>query len=316
MLKVMTSKEALLHDILRGYGSVCIGFSGGVDSAYLAKTARDVLGRERMVAVLGISASVPAIQRDVALQCARRFDIPLVELRTDELDDPNYAANPTNRCYFCKTELWRKLTAYAAEHGYAVVADGTIADDASDHRPGMRAGQEHAIRSPLAEAGLTKPEIRELSRAAGLPTWDMPSAPCLASRIAYGVPVTVQRLAQVEEAETRLRALGFREFRVRHHGDAARLEFAPSELPRAAAEARKLYDALSDLGFERVLFDVEGYRRGALNEARQLVSISRRDHADIATVPGSLADLERVRSLVPAYKSQGYKFVTIDLEHA
>lgn len=310
----MKLKEAALEEILRGYGSVCIGFSGGVDSVYLAKTARDVLGPDRMLAVIGVSASLPALQRDVALQCARDFDIPITELPTAEMSDPNYTANPTNRCYFCKTELWTKLTAFAAARGFAVVADGTNVDDVSDHRPGMAAAQEHRIRSPLLEAGLTKAEIRALSHAAGLPTWDMPSAPCLSSRIAYGVAVTPERLLQIEEAENRMRALGFREFRVRHHGHAARLEFAPAEMTRASEQPRALYEALADLGFERVLFDVEGYRRGALNEAAQLVSIGRKPAPEIATVASSLADIERVRSLVPALKAQGYKFVTIDLE--
>ena len=309
----MSSKETKLHEILHEYGSVCIGYSGGVDSVYLAKTARDVLGPEHMLAVIGVSASLPAVQRELALRCAHDFQIPVTELPTGEMEDPNYVANPANRCYFCKTELWTRLTAFASERGLAVVADGTNADDVHDHRPGMRAAQEHTIRSPLLEAGLTKAEIRELSRAAGLPTWDMPSAPCLSSRLAYGVRVTRERLAQVETAEERLRNLGFREFRVRHHGDVARLEFGPAEMPRAIRLAAQLHDALANLGFERVLFDVEGYRRGALNAAAPLINIGGRMPGDIATLPGSLAEIDRLRSLVPGLKQQGYKFVTIDL---
>ena len=303
-----------LKNILREYDSVCVGYSGGVDSVFLAKTAFDVLGAERMIAVIGVSASFPAVQRDLALQCAHDFGIPFIELETDEMDDPNYTANPSNRCYFCKTELWTKLGAYAAEHGFNVVADGTNADDVSDHRPGMRAANEHEVRSPLLEAGLTKSEIRELSRDAGLPTWDMPSAPCLSSRIAYGVSVTVERLQQVEIAEDRLRALGFREFRVRHHGFAARLEFSNAEVAKAAKDAKVIRAALGDLGFDRVLFDVEGYRRGALNEATQLVTLQRPRDTDVVTVPGKLSDLDDLRALVPALKAQGYKFVTVDLE--
>jgi uncharacterized protein len=312
----MWAKETKLREILRGYGSVCIGYSGGVDSTYLAQVARDELGAEHMIAVLGVSASLAGAQRDIALECARDFNIPLVELPTDEMDDANYVANPSNRCYFCKSELWRKLTQFAADRGFAVVADGTNADDVSDHRPGMIAAHESAIRSPLLEAGLTKAEIRALSRAAGLPTWDLPSAPCLSSRLAYGVSVTTERLQQVEIAEDRVRALGFKEFRVRHHGDAARLEFGPAEIAEAAANAEKLYAALADLGFGRILFDVEGYRRGALNETTRLVTIGRKDESDIATVSASLTELEDVRALVPQLKAQGYKFVTIDLEVA
>ena len=313
---MMSERLAKLREILGGYESVCIGYSGGVDSVFLARTALDVLGPDRMVAVLGVSASLAAQQRDIALQCAHDFHIPLVELKTDELADPNYAANPSNRCYFCKSELWSKLTAFAAENGYAVIADGTNADDVADHRPGAIAAGEQNIRSPLLEAGMTKQEIRELSRTAGLPTWDMPSAPCLSSRLAYGVAVTPERLQQVESAEERIRELGFREFRVRHHGDVARLEFSPAEMPRAIAAGMELRERLEDLGFGRILLDVEGYRRGALNEAAALVSLSRKQTGDIATVARSLADIEEVRSLVPALKAQGYKFVTIDLECA
>ena len=312
----MLEKEVKLREIISACGSACVGYSGGVDSVYLAKVAREVLGKDRMIAVLGVSASLPALQRDVALQCASAFDVPVVELPTDEMNDANYVANPSNRCYFCKSELWTKLSAYATQHGYAVVMDGTHADDVSDHRPGMRAADEAAIRSPLLEANLTKAEIRQLSQAAGLPTWDMPSAPCLSSRLAYGVSVTRERLQQVETAEERIRALGFREFRVRHHGDAARLEFAPTELDRAVATGRRIYEEVADLGFERILLDVEGYRRGALNEGTQLVTLARREASDIATVEATLADVSTVQSLVPELKAQGYKFITIDLELA
>lgn len=305
----MTSKEKRLHEILREYGSVCVGYSGGVDSVFLAKTAHDVLGPQHMLAVIGISASFPQVQRDIALNCARDFGIPFTEVRTDEMEDPSYVANPSNRCYFCKTELWSKLLPIAQARGLNVVVDGSNADDVSDHRPGMRAANEHDIRSPLLEAGLTKDEIRVLSKAAGLPTWDMPSAPCLSSRLAYGVSVTRERLQQIEVAEERIRALGFREFRVRHHGNAARLEFAPAEIDRAYQSAAALYEALEDLEFERLLFDVEGYRRGALNE---LVSI-KKANSEIAVLDERPKTVALVGALAARMKAKGYKYVTVEL---
>ncbi|HEX7119317.1 MAG TPA: ATP-dependent sacrificial sulfur transferase LarE [Longimicrobiales bacterium] len=272
-MAMLEEKFARLSEILRECGSVCIGYSGGVDSVFLAKAALDVLGPENVLAVTGRSASYPEVQREMALDCVRRFGIPHLEIETDELADPNYAANPSNRCYFCKTELWSKLTAVAEQRGYAVVLDGSNADDVGDHRPGMRAAAEKRVRSPLLEAGLTKAEIRELSRRMGLPTWDRPAAPCLSSRLPYGLAVTPERLRQVEAAEEAMRGRGFREFRVRHHGDAARLEVAPVEMPRALELASDLVRELTALGFERVLLDVEGYRRGALNEAPPLVRL-------------------------------------------
>ncbi|HEX6940712.1 MAG TPA: ATP-dependent sacrificial sulfur transferase LarE [Longimicrobiales bacterium] len=272
-MTTLEEKFARLAEILRECGSVCVGYSGGVDSVFLAKAAVDVLGAENVLAVTGRSASYPEVQHAMALDCVRRFGIPHVEIETDELADPNYAANPSNRCYFCKTELWTKLTALAAARGYAVVLDGSNADDVGDHRPGMRAAAEHGVRSPLLEAGLTKAEIRELSRRMGLPTWDQPAAPCLSSRLPYGLAVTRERLRQIEAAEASLRGRGFREFRVRHHGDAARIEVAPAELPRALEHARALARELRALGFERVLLDVEGYRRGAMNEAVRFVQL-------------------------------------------
>jgi uncharacterized protein len=185
---------------------------------------------------------------------------------TFELHDPNYAANPANRCYFCKTELWTVLSGLATERDFETVIDGSNADDATDYRPGARAGTEWRVRSPLAEAGLTKAEIRRESRTLGLPTWDQPASPCLSSRLPYGLAVTPTRLRQVEAAEQAIREHGFKEFRVRHHGREARLEFAPPELERGAAALGTLTEQLRALGFERVLLDVEGYRRGALNE--------------------------------------------------
>ena len=269
----LDEKLQRLREVLRECQSVCIGYSGGVDSVFLARFALDVLGPDRILAVTGRSAAVPVEQWETARACAQQFGIPHLEVDTDELADPNYAANPSNRCYFCKTELWTVLARVAHERGLSVVIDGANADDAADYRPGARAGREHNVRSPLAEANLTKAEIRGASRAYDLPTWDAPSSPCLASRLPYGLAVTPERLGQVESAERELRLLGFREFRVRHHGNAARLELAPSELERALGQAASLVGRIRGAGFARVLLDVEGYRRGALNEGLDLIQL-------------------------------------------
>ena len=261
----MDQKRVELERILRELGSVCIGYSGGVDSVFLAAVAVEVLGADHVLAVTGRSASYPGVQHRMALECVARFGIPHLEIETDELSDPNYAANPSNRCYFCKTELWSKLGGVARDRGLKAVVDGSNADDASDHRPGARAAREHGVRSPLQEAGLTKAEIRSLSRAMGLPTWDKPASPCLASRLPYGLEVTPDRLRQVEDAERLLRDRGLVEFRVRHHGDVARVEVAPAELSAAVVAVREVSGGIIALGFEAVLLDVEGYRRGSLN---------------------------------------------------
>lgn len=262
----LQNKQAALLQVLEECVSVCIGYSGGVDSVFLASVAVDALGRDRVLAVTGRSASYPAVQHEVALECVARFDIPHLEVPTYELADPSYVANAPTRCYFCKDELWSRLTIVARERGLQTVVDGSNADDAGEHRPGARAAREQGVRSPLQEAGLTKAEIRVLSRRAGLPTWDKPASPCLASRVAYGIEVTPHRLEQVERAEEALRRRGLREFRVRHHGDVARVEVAPEELQGAAAVLAPEVPYLLSLGFERILLDVEGYRRGALHE--------------------------------------------------
>ena len=261
-------KEASLAEWLRARGRIAIGYSGGVDSAYLAVVARDVLGAENVLAIIGRSASYPAAQWAAARDVATSFDIPVLELDTDELNDPRYAANPSNRCYFCKTELWSKLVPLARARGFGVVADGTNADDLSDYRPGAQAAREHQVASPLAALGFTKAEIRECSRARGIPTWSQPSSPCLSSRLPYGTGVTAERLSQIERAERSLRALGIGDdLRVRYHDDLARVELSQESLAAWIRPAKfaDLRAAVLDAGFARVAIDVRGFRSGSLN---------------------------------------------------
>lgn len=260
--------EQRLLGWLHAAGSVLIGFSGGVDSAYLACVAVESLGAERVLAVIGRSTSYPEVQWSRARSVAAQFGIPVLEVDTDELQDPRYAANPSNRCYFCKSELWHVLTPIARERGLTWVIDGTNADDLSGHRPGAAAAREQGVRSPLAEVGMTKAEIRERSLARNIPTWDQPASPCLASRIPYGTEVTSERLRLVERAETALRALGVGgDLRVRLHGALARIELSPQELEQALRPERamRLRDAVAEAGFERVAIDLAGFRSGSLN---------------------------------------------------
>ena len=261
-------KEARLADWCRAHGSVLVGFSGGVDSAYLACVAMDTLGADRVLAVIGRSASYPDAQWTRAREVAAQFDIPVTEVDTDELADPQYAANPTDRCYFCKRELWSHLAPIAEARGLAVVVDGTNADDLTDHRPGARAARERGVASPLAELGFTKDEIRALSRTRGIPTWSQPSSPCLSSRLPYGTAVTPERLRRVERAEAALRTLGISgDLRVRDFGERARVELDAAMLAiwSAPSASSQLTEAVRAAGFADAEIDPRGFRSGGLN---------------------------------------------------
>ena len=254
-----------LREVVRAYPSALLGYSGGVDSALLAVVLRQELGRDRMLAAIGRSDSYPEVQWRVAHEIAGRFDVPVLEVLTRELDDPRYLANPTNRCFYCKTELWGRLSRVAAERGLAVICDGTNADDLGEHRPGRAAGTAAGVRSPLAEAGLTKAEIRAASADLDLPNWDAPAAPCLSSRIQYGLAITPTRLKQVEAGEAYLRAEGVTgDLRVRHTGTAARIEVDPAAIALVEARIETIRRRFLELGFTTVEVDPRGYRRGSL----------------------------------------------------
>ncbi len=269
----LSTKLDRLRSTLRSLGSVLVAYSGGVDSALVMTVAHQELG-QRALACIGVSPSYPTREMRAAIQLAEDLGVTYRLIDTAETRDPGYAANLADRCYFCKTELHDQLQAIAQAEGWAAVADGANASDLGDYRPGMVAAREHGVRSPLLEAGITKAEVRALAQALGLPVWDKPAMACLSSRVPHGTPITPELLRQIESAEDTLVALGFRQFRVRHHGDIARIELPAEDLPTALAQREAIVAGIQAAGYRFVTLDLAGFRSGSLNGANgQVVAI-------------------------------------------
>lgn len=259
-------KYEQLRRILTEQQKALVAFSGGVDSTLVAKVAVDALGSERTLAVLAVSPSLAEEERRDALALANEIGLPCVVIETQEVDDPEYAANPINRCYFCKTHVYAALARVASEQGFDVIVDGFNADDSGEFRPGRKAGRELGVRSPLAEVGLGKEEIRELARHLGLSNWAKPPMACLSSRVEYGISITRDVLSQVDRAEAAVRQLGFADLRVRHHDKLARVEVDPQMINRAIAQRDEIIAAVKAVGYTYVTIDLEGLRHGSMNE--------------------------------------------------
>ena len=263
----MNEKREKLTAILQGYGSAAVAFSGGVDSTFLLAVAREALG-ERVLAVIGRSPTYPKRELEEAVQLAKRLGAQYEVVDTCEMENPDFAANPANRCFFCKSNLFEVVAGVAAKHGIETLLEGSNADDTGDFRPGMEAAKKLGVKTPLLEAGLSKDEIRALSKEIGLPTWDKPAMACLSSRIPYGEPITLKRLSRIEKAEMDIRDLGYTQLRVRDHGEVARIEVQPDRIAEiATADSRaRIVQAAKAAGYRYVCLDLEGYRTGAMNE--------------------------------------------------
>jgi pyridinium-3,5-biscarboxylic acid mononucleotide sulfurtransferase len=270
-----------LKNIIAELGSVVVAYSGGTDSTLVLKVAHEILG-EKAVALTAISASLAAADQAEAEQIARQLGVRHILVETDETDNPEYLANTPNRCFFCKTETYDKLTEYAQANGYTAIIDGTNADDVGDHRPGRQAASAHNVRSPLLEAGFSKTDIRALAREYGLPNWDKPAAACLSSRIPYGTAISIPMLSQVERAEAMLRGLGIRQLRVRHHDQVARIEVESGDFPTLLAHRDEVVTALKAVGYNYVTLDLAGFRSGSMNETLP------QNHGHPQTTPTSL----------------------------